>query len=229
MGRLDRAEHLQEQAHACPWIEPSLRAPAVDRHAIDVLHHDVGLTLIGAAAIEHMGDVGVLDRREELALGFGAARGVGVAERAGQHLDRDALPEHAIDALGQPDLAHAAASDRLEEPVRAELAPDRRLRIEKALARRVRLEQGQRGAAQGRIVGGRATDERLAPGCGQLECALEQRKRRRGNRGIGRDRLARIHRNAWNRNVRATSQSRCAVAREMSSTSATSSMVRPAK
>ncbi len=97
----------QEQVQALDDGELALPGVGVDRGALDILHHQVRPAIVGGAAVDQPGDVGVLERRQDLPLGAEPAHAV-VIEQAADDLDRDALLERAIGALGQVDGAHAA-------------------------------------------------------------------------------------------------------------------------
>ena len=67
-------EHVEEEPQAGRDVEGSVVAPAVDRLALDVLEHQVGLAGLGDAGIDQLGDVGVLQTREDRALAAEAGR-----------------------------------------------------------------------------------------------------------------------------------------------------------
>ncbi len=48
----DGIDGLQEQAHARVHVEPLPVAPAVDGHALHVLHHEVRIAIAGETTIE---------------------------------------------------------------------------------------------------------------------------------------------------------------------------------
>ena len=53
------ADHL-EQLQARGQIQLALRAPHIQRHPLDVLHHQVGLATVGGATVIQAGNVRVL-------------------------------------------------------------------------------------------------------------------------------------------------------------------------
>jgi hypothetical protein len=167
--RIDRGEHLQKQRDARARIQRVFAAPVVDAQAVDVFHDDVGLTRRGGAAVEHARDVRVIEPGQELAFAFGAADRVGIAEQAREDLDRDALLEAAVAALGQPDLTHAAAAQGFEQAPGAEFArrAARWRGFEEAIAGRVRLQQPHDVCEQCGVVRGRLPHEGLAL-CGRV-------------------------------------------------------------
>ena len=106
----DRVQHLQEQHHALAQAQLARVAPAVDRHAVDPLHHEIRLALCADAAVQQGGDIGMLQAGQDLALAQEAfARHLRVRAAADQ-LERGLLRVGAVVALDQVDGAHAAAA-----------------------------------------------------------------------------------------------------------------------
>ncbi len=135
---LDRRTHLEEQRDTRAQRQLLLVAPAVDALAVDVLHRQERHAGCIGAGIDQMRDVRMLQRREDASLGdemfqFAAFRQAGAA----QHLQRDALADAGVVALGQPHLAHAAFAKAFDQAV---------------LARRARLDACFREQAAGEIV-----------------------------------------------------------------------------
>ncbi len=103
-------------AHRHEQLEPLLQAclvgaaPLGDGAALHQLHHHVGAAVAGHAAVEQAGDAGMLQPRQDLALG-GEAPGLACGVAADQ-LERHLLLELPVGALGAVDLAHAAAADQ---------------------------------------------------------------------------------------------------------------------
>ncbi len=113
-----------EQPHAVVDGQPPPRHVDVDRLAIDQLHHDVGRTVLRDAAVQHLGEIGMVEAREDLALRLEAhGEPLGI-EAVAHDLDGDLLRELAVDAFGTVDLAHAAAADARDDAPRAQAAPD---------------------------------------------------------------------------------------------------------
>lgn len=84
------------------------------RHAVDVFHHEIRLTVRGVAAVEQARDIGMVEVGEDLPL---APHSIGriTGRDAAQQLDRDAPFERIVDALGEEHRAHAAAADLAHE------------------------------------------------------------------------------------------------------------------
>jgi tetratricopeptide (TPR) repeat protein len=59
----------EEQVEPFAYREPMAVAVLRDRHALDVLHDEVGPACVGQPAVEHLGDVGVVHERQRFALG----------------------------------------------------------------------------------------------------------------------------------------------------------------
>ena len=68
VGVRDAVTDLQKERETIVEREIALRAVPIDRHAVDVLHHEIGPTLGGRAAVEQPRDVGVLQPGEKLPL-----------------------------------------------------------------------------------------------------------------------------------------------------------------
>ncbi len=66
---VDRRAHRSKQSQPLIDRQPVFVAVGVDGRALDVLHDEIGLAAFRYAAVEEMGDVGVGDARQDLALG----------------------------------------------------------------------------------------------------------------------------------------------------------------
>ena len=96
--------------------------PAVDALAFHVFQRDEGLAVAGDAAVQEVGDVGMLQRGQDAALfGHALRQARAVRAGAGQQLQRDLLARIAIVALGQVDHAHAAFAQQPQDAVLARL------------------------------------------------------------------------------------------------------------
>jgi hypothetical protein len=62
--------HLDEELQSLARREVALVAVLRDRDAAHELHHEVRPAGLGRAAVEHLGDVGVVHQRQRLAFGF---------------------------------------------------------------------------------------------------------------------------------------------------------------
>ena len=139
VGILDGRADDPEQRHALRGRRRARGAVLGDRLPLHVLHHQVGLARVGRAAVEHGGDVGMLEARQDLSLQEEAPLEVlGVAPAADQ-LQRDGLAEHVIVAHGPVDRAHAAVADAGFEVVRTDHPSD--IRVDCWIRRRVAAPQ----------------------------------------------------------------------------------------
>lgn len=130
---LHRAAHRGEQREALAQAR-LLGGPIRQRHAGNVLHHDVRGAAWVDTAVEQPCDVRVLQAREDSSLGGELRERARGQDARANELDRDGLLEEAVVALAAVDGAHAADADQLGEaigsdalgaaPVRGRLARD---------------------------------------------------------------------------------------------------------
>jgi hypothetical protein len=78
---------------------------------LDELHCEPRSAVAGEAAVHEPCDVGVLQTRQDLTLGFESPQDLVVVETALDQLEGHRLPERAVGALGAIDGAHAARTD----------------------------------------------------------------------------------------------------------------------
>ncbi len=186
-GVADVEEELQPLAHA----ELLTIAIAIERFAVHVLHHEVGIAFLGFAGVEQARDVRVVQAGEDLPLGAEAQTELALHRAAVDDLDCDLRGVLTIGALAEVHGAGAAVAEYRYELVVADDAADERFaaiasgRIEgsteckreragagtAAVVARQELEQL---GAQLRVVAGFFVDERLALGCAQLHGAGKQ-------------------------------------------------------
>ena len=105
--------------------EAVLVAVAVDRLAVDVLHDEVRLAVVGHAAVEQPRDVRMIERREDLSLGAEAVASMSASEPAAQQLERDLLLELSVGALGEEDAPMPAAAELADDAIGADDPPAR--------------------------------------------------------------------------------------------------------
>ena len=113
-------EDVEEEPDAGLDVEGPALAPAVDRLALDVLEHEVRLAGRGDAGVEELGDVGVFQPRQDRGLAAEAGGPRRAQERGGEELDRGHPLEVAVDSPRQPDAAHPAGAERLDQRIGAE-------------------------------------------------------------------------------------------------------------
>ena len=107
--------------------EGILAAKDVDRAAYDVFHGEEGDAVGGGAAVKEAGDVRVVEISEDLALVAQSRGRFGRADPVRQHLDRNALRELRVVALGQVHRAHPALAEQSDQMKRTDPAPQLRL------------------------------------------------------------------------------------------------------
>ncbi len=120
----DHRAHLQHQLQAALQRQRQPLAVIGDRLAFDIGQRQVRLPLQVHARIEQLGQVGMLQPGQDLALAAEALAQAGVGVAAAQQLQGDLALVQTVGALGQPDLAHAPLTKRTQQPVRADPGAD---------------------------------------------------------------------------------------------------------
>jgi hypothetical protein len=116
MGVLHAFADVQEQFEPFAYAEGVIVAVGRDRHAGDVLHHEVRSTLGRGASVEHFCDSGVVHQRQSLPFGFEARNHFTGVHPGFDQLERDPAANRFF-LLGQPDCAHTAFADFLQEAI----------------------------------------------------------------------------------------------------------------
>ena len=116
---LHRRAHPLEQPEPLGDGELALVAVAIDGHALHVLHDEVGQPLLGGAAVQEPGDVGVLQPGEDLPFAPEEAEDL-LAVRAADHLQRDPLLELLVGPRGEPHRSHPPAPQLADQLVRTD-------------------------------------------------------------------------------------------------------------
>ena len=117
MCMLHRQQHLAKQRDALAHTQALRVAPARQGLAIDVFERQPGLPVARHTGVVEAGDVGVAQRREDVALAVEADReGLAPGPRVRQ-LDGDPALQRTVVALGQPDFGHAALAQRTHQAV----------------------------------------------------------------------------------------------------------------
>ncbi len=115
----DRVAGLQHQAQPGRPIQRVAGRMGDQVRPVDAFHHEVGPAVVIDPRVVQAGDVRVLQEGPDLALvrhALGQARALAQARQ----LERDLAFEDAVGPLGQPDAAHPAAPDLLDQPVGAD-------------------------------------------------------------------------------------------------------------
>ena len=155
----------------------ALAAVTRDRLAVDELQHEEGLAVGRRAAVEQASDVRMIEPREDLPLAQEAPPDPLGVETGLQKLQRHALLELPVAALGDPDLSHAAAPEKRHEDVGTDsLASLGRARI--LDPRRVRGHASLEETAGVRVGGEEVSHENREIGVGDAE-------RVQASRGLG--------------------------------------------
>jgi hypothetical protein len=184
VGVRDRVEHVENEADAGADVEPALVAPAVDRHAVDMLEDEIRLAAFGDAGVEEARDVRMRESRERLALAREPRRAAAAEQREVEQLERDARVVAAVAAASEPDAAHAAGAERAFDGVGAERAAGERrlfgregaafeevLGVERVFLREHLLDR----SGEVRIRGAQRDEARRAAGGIELEQLVEER------------------------------------------------------
>ncbi len=116
VGEIDRRDDLEHQSQAILEREAALGAPFGDGLAEDELEGEVGASVRRQTTIDQLRDAGVIEARQDPPLGEETRHDLVAVEPALEELQRDPALESAVGALGEEDLAHAAATERRENP-----------------------------------------------------------------------------------------------------------------
>ena len=114
----DGSEHLTKQNDASLDAELASITPSGQRFAFDIFKRQIGLSFRRQTGVVEPGNVGVHQAAQNVAFAGEAFGQLALAQGAVRQLERDLALERAIDALGQPDLTHAAASEFAQQAVR---------------------------------------------------------------------------------------------------------------
>ncbi len=120
MRVLHRGASDQEKLQARLESEPVPVAVGGDRLALDQLHHQVGDSFLGRAAVEEASDVGMLEGGEDLPLDAQARPEELRIGSCPHELHCDLVLVFLVDSLRAVDFSHPAGTDFLQQPVGAE-------------------------------------------------------------------------------------------------------------
>ena len=110
---------LQEQIETIAGGQPISVAVRRDGLALGVLHDEVGAALWRGARIEHLGNGRMVHHGQRLTLGLEAGDDSGGVHSGLDHLDGHLTADRS-GLLGQPDLAHSAFTDALNQSIGAD-------------------------------------------------------------------------------------------------------------
>src|SRR5579872_3732719 len=102
-----------------------MRRTVCDQRLADhVLHHDVGLAVLGCSAVEQARYVRMIERRQDLAFVAKAALRSRIARVKMQNLERYAFGELLVVAIREKHGSHSAAPKQFLDAIRAYPAAD---------------------------------------------------------------------------------------------------------
>src|SRR5690606_23986952 len=127
-----RGAHVAEQCDALMYAQTMPITVGRDGLAIDVFHHEVRQLPVRDPAVEQLGNVGMFQRGENLALRAETPMQLFAVRAATQQLDRDPPAEMTVVSLSEVDDAHTSATQLPDHAVRADPPhrPGRWLRLE---------------------------------------------------------------------------------------------------
>jgi hypothetical protein len=123
MGVGNGAANLPKKLEPFIDRELTLLGVTIDPMAFDVLHHEVGHSVLGGSAVEQARDVRVFERSKNLPFMLEAPEDGVRIHPAFDQLDGDLHLELLVRALGEENRAHPARSDALEQFVLTDHPP----------------------------------------------------------------------------------------------------------
>jgi RNA polymerase sigma-70 factor, ECF subfamily len=116
----DSVAHAQENVRTRGQPETVHIRVAIHRPALDKLHHEVGTSIGGRAAVQNAGDVGMLQTSDNPALSTEALIAESAGKRALDHFQRDAFLKDIIRTIGLVYHSHPAFADSAPQRVGAD-------------------------------------------------------------------------------------------------------------
>jgi hypothetical protein len=120
VGVLDRRAQLSEELQALRDRMALAIAVPIDGLPLDVLHDEVGTSVLSCATIEKAGDVRVIEAREDLSLPAKARNDLVPVHIRSDDLDRDALLVLLVCPCREVHAPHAPAPELLESLIGAD-------------------------------------------------------------------------------------------------------------
>ncbi len=181
-----RLTHLEKEPEPVGDGEGVRVGELVDRLPVDVVHREVGEVVGSAAAVEQPGDVGMVQRGQDLALRPEARENMVRIHASLDQFDRDSLVEPAVRPLGQVDGAHSTPAQLADQAVRTDPPSDDRLlafrtrecdrrRLDEAPRPLVRDEQPLDLGAERRVLAALPIEQRRPCIRGKRQGGMEER------------------------------------------------------
>ncbi len=126
VGVMDGGADRQEQLEPPAKRKLVRTAVFIEGDPFDVLHHQIGVALLGGAAVEQAGDIRVFEPRQDLTFEQKALPWRGAGQAAGDHRKRGRLLEFRTGPPGEIDGAHASFPEKAFEAPDADLPTCRR-------------------------------------------------------------------------------------------------------
>src|SRR4030081_3552965 len=101
MSVLNRVADSTEQLETLGDVQLAFVAPAIDRPAVDELHHEVRETLFRGAGVQEPGNPGMIERRQNFALLAESRQNNGAIHSGLNELDLYLFANLAVGALGE--------------------------------------------------------------------------------------------------------------------------------
>jgi len=237
---------VEEENEPCVDVQPVFVAVGGDRSAVHVLHGEERPPVLGHPSVEQSCDVRVREARQDAPLAQEPIDQIARTRRVAHELERYALVELPVHALGEVDRAHPPAAELVQDAIGTEALPGA-CRLPN-LGQRIHDPPGVGWIEESfRSVVGREEGLHLRPDLGAIATDGVQKRSALGDRKLHRlreergDHLTRLRRrpssvahaslpssSRWSQ-ARASDQSRLTVRGAIPRTSHVSSTVNPAK
>src|SRR6476660_3444252 len=126
MRKFNRGADLQEQLQSLTRRQPLRDCKSSSRYADNVVHDEVGETIVRRACIEQPRDIWVIEPGQDLAFRSEAAQDLSRVGASIQYLDCDLFFKLTISALCQENCAHPAAAKFTDDDIRPHALPGAR-------------------------------------------------------------------------------------------------------
>src|SRR5947199_10838528 len=119
MRKFNRGADLQKQLQSLTRRQPLRDCKSSHRFADNVVHDEVGQTIVGCACIEQPRDIWVIEPGQDLAFRSETAQDLSRVGASIQYLDRNLFLKLTIGTLRQKYCAHPAAAKFTDDDIRA--------------------------------------------------------------------------------------------------------------